>query len=44
MVDIIPKMELTFGGTHISIDFDVGVMQEKNNDVKTIGLYVMTAL
>ena len=44
MVDIIPKMELTFGGTHIRIDFDVGVMQEKNNNVKTIGLYVMTAL
>ena len=44
MVDIIPKIELTFGGTHVRIDFDVGVMQEKNNDVKTIGLYVMTAL
>ena len=44
MVDIIPKFELTFGGTHIRIDFDVGVMQEKNNDVKTIALYVMTAL
>ena len=44
MVDIIPKIELTFGGTHIRIDFDVGVMQEKNNDVKTIALYVMTAL
>lgn len=44
MVDIIPKMELTFGGTHIRIDFDVGVMQEKNNNRKTIALYVMTAL
>ena len=44
MVDIIPKIELTFGGTHIRLDFDVGVMQEKNNDVKTIGLYVMTSL
>lgn len=44
MVDIIPKIELTFGGTHVRIDFDVGVMQEKNNDVKTIALYVMTAL
>jgi hypothetical protein len=44
MVDIIPKIELTFGGTHVRIDFDVGVMQEKNNDIKTIGLYVMTAL
>ncbi len=44
MIDIIPKIELTFGGTHIRLDFDVGVMQEKNNDVKTIGLYVMTAL
>ncbi|PWJ33585.1 hypothetical protein [Fibrobacter succinogenes] len=44
MVDIIPKMELTFGGTHVRVDFDVGVMQEKNNDRKTIALYVMTAL
>jgi hypothetical protein len=44
MVDIIPKIELTFGGTHIRIDFDVGVMQEKNNDIKTIALYVMTSL
>ena len=44
MIDIIPKIELTFGGTHIRIDFDVGVMQEKNNDRKTIALYVMTAL
>jgi hypothetical protein len=44
MVDIIPKMELTFGGTHVRIDFDVGVMHEKNNDRKTIALYVMTAL
>lgn len=44
MVDIIPKFELTFGGTHVRIDFDVGVMQEKNNDRKTIALYVMTAL
>ena len=44
MIDIIPKIELTFGGTHVRVDFDVGVMQEKNNDVKTIALYVMTAL
>lgn len=44
MIDIIPKIELTFGGTHVRIDFDVGVMQEKNNDRKTIALYVMTAL
>ena len=43
-VDIIPKIELTFGGTHVRIDFDVGVMQEKNNDVKTIALYIMTSL
>ena len=44
MIDIIPKIELTFGGTHVRIDFDIGVMQEKNNDRKTIALYVMTAL
>ena len=44
MIDIIPKIELTFGGTHVRLDFDVGIMQEKNNDVKTIALYVMTSL
>ena len=44
MIDIIPKFEFTFGGTHVRIDFDVGVMQEKNNDRRTIALYVMTSL
>lgn len=44
MVDIIPKLELTLGGTRIRLDFDIGVMQEKNNDRKGIALYVMTSL
>lgn len=44
MIDILPKFEFTFGGTRIRLDFDIGVMQEKNNDRKGIGLYVMTAL
>ena len=44
MIDILPKFELTFGGTRVRLDFDIGVMQEKNNDRKGIGLYVMTAL
>ncbi|MCQ2055010.1 MAG: hypothetical protein MJY82_06930 [Fibrobacter sp.] len=44
MTDIIPKLELNFGHTRVRLDFDIGIMQEKNNDQKTIALYVMTAL
>ena len=44
MVDIIPKMELTFGGTRVRLEFDIGVMQEENNDQKSIALYVQTAI
>lgn len=44
MIDILPKFELTLGGTRVRLDFDIGVMQEKNNDRKGIALYVMTAL
>ena len=43
MVDIIPKMELSFGGTRVRLEFDIGVMQEDNNDQKSIALYVMHA-
>lgn len=44
MIDILPKFELAFGGTRIRLDFDIGVMQESNNDRKGIALYVMTSL
>ena len=44
MVDIIPKLELALGSARVRLDFDIGVMQDNNNDQKTIGLYVMTAL
>jgi hypothetical protein len=44
MVDIIPKLELSLSTFRIRLDFDIGVMQEKNNDVQTIALYVMKAL
>lgn len=44
MVDIIPKMEIVFGATRVRGEFDVGVMQEKNNDTKSVSLYVMTSL
>ena len=44
MDDIIPKFELTFNTFRIRLDFDIGIMQEKNNDVQTIALYVMAAL
>ena len=44
MVDIIPKMELSFGATRVRLEFDIGIMKEENNDQKSIALYVMTAL
>ena len=44
MIDIIPKLEVALGAARVRLDFDIGVMQEKNNDQKTIALYVMTAL
>jgi len=44
MVDIIPKLELGVGGARIRVEFDIGVLQEKNNDQKSIALYVLTAL
>lgn len=44
MVDIIPKLEIQLAGARIRLDFDIGVLQEDNNDQKSIALYVMTAL
>ncbi|SHK44755.1 hypothetical protein SAMN05720470_101412 [Fibrobacter sp. UWOV1] len=44
MVDIIPKMELAFGSTRVRLEFDIGILQDDNNDQKSIGLYVQTAL
>lgn len=44
MVDIIPKIELSLGASKIRLDFDIGILQETNNDRKGIALYVMTAL
>lgn len=44
MVDIIPKMEAAFGATRVRVEFDIGIMQEDNNDQKSIALYVITAL
>lgn len=43
MVDIIPKLEVGFGGTRIRLEFDIGVLQEDNNDQKSIALYVQNA-
>lgn len=44
MVDIIPKLEVGFGATRVRVEFDIGVLQGDNNDQKSIGLYVQTAL
>jgi hypothetical protein len=44
MVDIIPKLELALGSTRVRLEFDIGVLQDDNNDQKSIGLYVQTAL
>jgi hypothetical protein len=44
MIDIIPKLELSLGPARVRLDFDIGIMQKKNNDVQTIALYVISAL
>lgn len=44
MVDIIPKIELGIGSARIRVEFDIGVLQEDNNDQKSIALYVLTSL
>lgn len=44
MVDIIPKFELTFDYIRFRLDFDIGILQEDNNDNGTIALYVIAAL
>ncbi|MCF0224306.1 MAG: hypothetical protein HUK20_08545 [Fibrobacter sp.] len=43
MVDIIPKIEISAGSSRIRLDFDIGVLQEDNNDNKTIALYVLSS-
>lgn len=44
MVDILPKIELGFGSTRIKVEFDIGILQETNNDQKSIALYILTLL
>lgn len=44
MIDIIPKLELSMGSVRLRLDFDIGVLQEDNNDQKSIALYVSTTL
>jgi len=44
MIDILPKIELNLGAARARLEFDIGIMQEKNNDQKSIALYIMTAL
>ncbi len=44
MIDIIPKIEVALGGARIRLDFDVGIVQERNNNQKGIGLYALMGL
>lgn len=44
MMDIIPKLEVAVGGARVRVDFDVGILQEKNNNQKGVGLYVLMGL
>lgn len=44
MIDIIPKLEVGIGGARVRVDFDIGILQEKNNDQKGVGLYVLMGL
>ena len=43
MIDIIPKFEFQFRRTTLSIDFDIGIMQEKNNDGGFIAIFLSSA-
>ena len=44
MIDLIPKLEVSISSFRLRLDFDIGVMQEKNNDVQTIAFYAIAAL
>lgn len=41
MIDIVPKLELSFSRIRLRLDIDLGIMQEKNNDQKTAALYAI---
>lgn len=43
MTDIIPKAEISVGGTRVRLDLDIGILQEGNNNQQTIALYVLQA-
>ncbi|MCQ2088881.1 MAG: hypothetical protein MJY93_01405 [Fibrobacter sp.] len=43
MTDIIPKAEVSVGGTRIRLDFDIGILRDDNNAGKKIALYVQQA-
>lgn len=44
MMDIIPKLELSVGSARVRLDFDIGILQESNNNQKSVGLYVLMGL
>ncbi|SHL41199.1 hypothetical protein [Fibrobacter sp. UWEL] len=44
MLDIIPKLEVSVGGARVRLDFDIGILQENNNNQKGVGLYVLMGL
>lgn len=43
MTDIIPKAEISVGGTRIRLEFDIGLLKENNNNQKNITLYILQA-
>ncbi len=43
MADIIPKAEVSLGGTKIRLDFDIGILKDDNNAGKKIALFVQQA-
>lgn len=43
MIDLMPKLECKISNVRIRLEFDIGILLEKNNDQKQIALYTLTA-
>ena len=44
MVDILPKLEVNISGTRLRLEFDFGILQESNNNQRSIGFYALIPL
>ena len=44
MVDLLPKLDLSFSNVRLRLEVDIGILLKKNNDQKKLALYVLTAI